>query len=1497
MNNENTQKDVKSFFKKASPDTDKEFLGQQDTGEYVDARNARPVSVDGTTGSLSKIKGEEVEYDNSNLTPNYILLGSMEVDGKKLELWASPNPSDPDSIRIDGEVMVQSDELLFDVDFPFQFDVNEGCKGGEVFLTDNKNVPIIFNVGDIIDSFNTGSDKYFDLFNRALYEINLSTPLNIPVFVGLEPVGGGAGLPVGEYSYSLRYVNDAGDRTNFSPTTPLIPVVQATGDASPQYPYTKTRGGDADITAKTSFGIKLRFRIVNLLNYDSIEVRRYEWNTGALNVAPTAVLIARIPIVDGQISVEEIVDPIDSNIEETLDDTEDTNQLMFVERAKAIRYYDKKLVLMNYSIASRTMTADFTQRLGDTVYPVIDKLGKPGYNDPYNHAYKKSYMGGEAYGFAIQGYDGVAGRGFALGIPGAESFEYPNRRDVISANTFDYSFEGAPTAANTVGNVSLVHESFDLSDAITKGDVDTFKNISSDGGKNKSSLQTDTSSDPENYGSDPNIFGKHIGPYSPYTPTGQNDSSTSGHNYRVNTWVERNGLGNADEVYNPRGFAPNYYARGMALNGLDNLPPWVKSISIARTKRADRVVAQGLGTYSLNEGDFNLIGNSALASKNRDRMWACFPDVDKGIIDPSILNDINTNPQNYKIQFVSPLGFFSELYNFEREDIAGRDRICDLMTYVRVLNDSGQINPTESGVGVSDYVAYNKYRNNNAANGGFFASGDGNKLIGIKSVNNKTEGRNSFFEIEFDQTFYNTGLTGGTGDNDFEDSGLKDFTEPMYMINIVQDGKSITDRNIDSYLDTHAYVKLESIIGEGDGSTVGPSFLLVDERWEDCCPALDALWPLSVQERFVHLQDTLGITRSWYNVTFLTPALITTITNAINTTGFYTTPGGENVYGIYRHTVSSDLREVTLVFDYPGFDVIESGDRILVKYDNRSPIRFFGGDTTTSDYSFAAIDREARGDDNPTEKNKQFILDIGFPFRSYFITPRHYVISNSNVSGTGEANIQNSNKVDNSKIFGRLAYIRQLVMNFIVDTRIATHYSHEGPGTSEKFFPATHYIMRPNKFNDSRFGNGADDVYDQNNIYGGYKDDYGDEFLLWEYGGFRFSSISNVDYSYEDELTSFSQPDVGFQEETNFCSGIIWSLSRAINQQDSPGLKTFLSLNTYAISDDQGAIKRAYDATSGKGENLYAIASNGICLLLTNKAVLSGIDASQIGLSASDQFIGEEYWLDKNIGMNDEMWRTWAEASIPITDPSTGATRRVEALFFANEDSVYRFSSNQIKDIAKPGYYSRLRTPLSLVREGYNTRVSGIYDTNHETYLLQLGWEVPVAGAPAQSLEESFVFSQQNAGFIGHYDYRFDGYLMSKNDLYGMRDGETYLLDRGYLINGSPIQFEADQAHSTAMRTFDKEFTFINVNSNDKPTRIEFFDPKFQLLCAMDPGIQGPRYLKEYDGYYQHIPRKDAIVSVGRDRIQDRLLIYKIIHNLESEFDLKDVTIDFKKIK
>lgn len=1489
MKTEHHPKDAKSNWKGANVDIDPELSGADNDGEYYDSKNGRISDSTGGKRSHVKIRGEEVEFPAQNIPGDWVCIGEKDINKNIVEIWVDRNGAEAPIIRIDGVIMGQSPDMPWLVDFPIQCDRNENCKGGEWYITDNNTTPMIFNIQDIIDSLTLDPDKYFTNFNPALYTVNLDAPLDIPVFTGLENVGGGGGLPIGSYQYSLRYVNDEGDRTNWGHQTPPIPVLQGSGTGSNQYPYTKSYGDSPDVTAPTSFGIKLKFRITNLVNYDFIEIRRVSYQAaGGLDFVPQGEVIAKLEVSPGEISVREFVDPIQSNVEDTLADGEGESELSFIEKAKAIRYHDKKIVLMNYSTASKETNLVFDEFNGKKIFPIVQKLGKAGHNDPVNHTYYKNYTGGERFSFAVNLFDALGGRGFAEDDAGIQNFQIPNRRAEADADSQLLSYFGTAEAANLQSAVTQTHEIFDLEDAVSKTDKCGFQNILDDGSKSQGKVNSLGCPDS---GHGLFVGGDEIG-YDPYRPTDQNDS-TGDHNYQVNFEAD---AGPVTRAYNPEGFAPNYYAHGVAIGGISNLPSWAKAFSVVRTAPAGRVVCQGIGSYALNQGDFNAAGNASAATKDQDKFWFFSPDIEAGIISQSVIDDISSNPQNYSVQVVSPLGFFSEVYSFEENSLlSARDRLVDMITYARVLHDEGQINPGEDpGMGVGSggnrYVAYNKYRNSHAAGGGAFVGPDGgDTLISIDSIASVTEGRGVYYELSLAGNVYNAGGSGGTGNNDFDDAGLKDFTEPMYIINIVQDGKNVIDQNIDQYYGTGHYQKVESIIGQADG-TPDQFFELVDERWEDCIPDLSSTGPRAADEVFVYLQDGAGNIEVFMDSTFLTAAQVTAILTDITTNGFYAAALGNEVVGLYTHTNAGDTA-FTVEFNVPNFYPTVD-QKILVRYDNRRPIRVFGGDSTVGEAIFSPIDREADASDNA--EDTQFVFNIGFPFRKYEINPRQYIVART----TGINKIQDINK-------GSLGYIRQLCIMFACESRVAVHYAHNG-ATSDQYFPLTHYIMRPNRFDNSSFATGViEDIASDNNMFEDYFEDYPLEYSIWKFGGLRFMQNINLDYAVRGPIEFLSKPDFGFEEENDFCTGVTWSLSRAINQQDSPGLKTFLSLNRFDLDDDDGEIKKAWDATTpGKGDNLYAICESGICLILTNKTILSSLEANDLSTLASDRFVGGQYWLDHEVGSSDEMWRGMGEGTMDIITED-GRVKQ-EALYIPNNHSVYRLMSNVVKDIAKDTYFSRLNPVLIRMRVGYLDRIAGGVNHNHNEYWLQLDPqrlpEFLVEGETERDSvdSETFVFAQDTNHWLGSFDYKFDTYLFSDNDMYGFRGLETYKLERGFEINGGPIEYSLITNYSPSPAV-EKEYIRFEVmtgkRGEQKPSRIEFLDEDRDLVCALDPGIQGPLYLKQYDGWGQQIPRKDLSVSATRDRVQARLLFCKVIHIFEEDFKVVETVLQYKPIK
>jgi hypothetical protein len=983
--------------------------------------------------------------------------------------------------------------------------------------------------------------------------------------------------------------------------------------------------------------------------------------------------------------------------------------------------------------------------------------------------------------------------------------------------------------------------------------------------------------------------------YHPYHPVNKFDGDTSGHEAVVNNKVATESiftLGQAPDddnkdshvkQYDPYGFAPCYFSMGMMIGGIDNIPVWAKSFSIVRTPSAGRVVCQGLGFYSLRPAAFDLIGNDNLAGKDLNKFWYYSPDIAQGIVSSETVNDIIQNPQNYKLQFVSPLGFFSEYYSAQRTDPFGisveeqRDKCVDMITYVRMLRDSTdnpQINPGESSMGIPggdgySYIDYEIFRNNGSVPTPFVTSPyGGNKLVDLTGVLRVSEGRGDYLQLISDETIYRNTWAGGVNDTNFGDSGAKSWTEPMYIINIVRDDAQIKDIDKQPYRATPHYQKLESIIGKSNGNA-GQVFKLVDERWDDCIPAPQSTYYGASTDRFLYVKLTDNTVQKWVNVTYYTTSQVNSLSANISVGG-----GVYNgISGMYTHTnVGNKDRFFEINFNVSG-SVPPLDSLILVRYDNTAPIRVFGGDTFLGEAIFAPLDRESSYDDSAADT--QFAFGNALPYKTFKINPRHYTIKKAG---------SNFNEIQQSDWF-TLGYIRQLCAMFTCESRAAIHlaYSNDTNDPVHQHFPQIHYIMRPNRWTTEDLG-GA-------NIFPQYANDYGgNEAGNWRYGGLRFTQLVNPDYSVQSPIAFFSKPGFGFVERTKFPNMVMWSLQRGINQQNSPGLKTFPANNSYVINDASGRIVYEFIDTTDKGENIYVICEKKTCLLITRKTILSGTDAATIGLISTDSFITDEYWLNNSVGSPDMMWRGISEAFVPITLEG-GAQIKNKALFIPNKESVYRFMDNQVVDIGRIDYHSRIYTDgISKIKDGLGTHVTSIFDNYKQQYYLFIRNDDDLNNMAI------FVFSQKNNTWIGTNGFNFDRFTTNGNKTYGHKDMMTYELNQGDVINGNPINATLTLCHAPEPM-FDKEMIRVRINSSNKPVSVEFYKAKGDIAAFLQQCSLTASQLKDYVGYEQYVPRIDVGVNPATPRFQSKLIITKIVHNLAEDFKISDFTVQYKKIK
>lgn len=1531
MRQQHHPQDIKTYEKGINSDSNKEILGASPNGEHLDALNMRSISMDGDNFAKKKIKGEEILFpliDNrcnpiGTLTfTEYECMMAQEVNGHIVEVWASSVGTEYPIIRVDGKIVAYSSRLPFDLDYPLQYDKNESCVGGEIYITDNNTPPLVFSIKDLMDNsgMNPGTactSTYFVDFNVEDYTVQVSATLYKPAFIkqvtgtsGYDVVVGTSGLCVGSYSYSYRFVDDQGEATPFSHITELIPVVRNSSPSNqPQYPHSRTFSSAPDVTSSTPYGNHIRIRYQNDSQFAFIELRRDSWYAGdPVGVAPVSEIIASIPVVDGM-EVIDVLDRAEATFEGatilTLDEQTDTGSS--VRRAKAIRYYNERLYLMNIGYDSKNIQGEigFVDSSVTGRFATIENMGKPGHKHVYNAAMHKSNMRGEKTGFGIVLFDKNNNPSYATQIPNATNFEFPNRRSIITdlTETNYTSYKGVVRAANTDGVVTKTHEVFDHYDAVEKTGQDDVRN-------NDNYLY--------NYydGIDP-LFSTT---YQALSPTSQFDTRNK-LNKAVNSRVSVNsGAGLPWNDYAPAGFGLNYYSQGFGFKGINSWPSWADGFSVVQTDPAQQVIAQGLGFYSLKPAE-GIFGPDT--QKDVDTFWAYFPDLE--LLYPDIANDIINNPSSYKLQLVSPLGYFTEVYSSRNDTLSQRRKSADMITYARILRDREDVNTLNPVIanqsGINDatfpllnyrYVAYGRYTNYTTGSSPAYPSnGSGNKQFPILEFDEVTTNstRQSYFKVRVNDSglgaIYNASGMSSTSKN-ADSAGVMEWREPMYVLNIIKN----TDINpglTTQYKYGANFIKFKSLVLESTGATT-QSAVLVSERWEDCIPQITGQTSPAYTsfKRFVYVEDANGISRRWMNVQFFSGGDLTTVLTGLAAGVPYsnaTLTNGLPIYGVYTSTETpgdSDgvCRVFTLNFNnivgYTAFSVIPAGSKVYVQYDNRIPVRVFGGDTYINESIWAPIDNNYGNNGEPSGTDggwifpdNEFKMNAPFPLKTYEYVDTYPMWENTG-AGLDIWNYNFNEQFEFCDIAGtNSSYIRQLVTVWTAETRInlsfAWNVEQPDKAVSDQYYPLINYIPRPNKWGLSDPGDRAQFESD-NHLKPEYFDDYGYEWNLWDKGGFRFTMNelqTNLDYSKDQSTNTFTTiPSVGFEEQTDFCTRIIWSLKRPMNVQNTPSIKTFPSSNYFDISDDTGEIKFGWSALSNdKGNNLYAFTDSGVCLLLVDKRIIHEINANELATVGSDVGgILNQLWLDKTIGMSDETWRSWAEYS--------------NAIFFANGISAYTFSDNQLNEIARTGFFELLNRKYNqLIGEGYDAKLSGGFNVLTKEYIMNVCTKDE---APEFS---TLIYGVQQAALQCQSSYNYDKYLYYKNNLFGMKDSGTYQLGIGNQMNGVDMECYLTGVSDKDIIA-DKEFIRIRVNSNSKPEKIYFYksfaDYKTDTFDSVVDANAVPLSIKNYFGYECYIPRS---LTAPFERNQGRVAIFKIVSTLDEEFLVTSTAVQYKALK
>ena len=1550
--------DVKTYEKGINSDTNKELLGLRN-GEHVDSLNMRSLSMDGDNSAKKKIKGEKLLYRNIDnrcigatglpLSDTYVCVMTMDVQGFIVEAWASTQPSqNPPLMRVNGKIVLMSHDFPIDVNHPLQYHKNEVAVGCEIYITNHNTPPMVFSLKDLLNKSGVAYDPeddteelicdltYFSEFNINEYTVNIQSNLTKVRFVQqdvsttLYPYNlilGALGVPVGYHSYSYRFVSEAGDRGRWSPMTELIPVLKHLGAGDQYFPNRRNYADYPNSASASGYGNHLKMRLENFNNFKAIELRRDSWFNGeGIGSPPTSAIIALIdisPYGEG-VYVLDVLDRVhNTEIEEvlTLDDTA-TETLTSIQSAKSIRYYNDKLYLMNIEYASKAVDNDieFVKEDGNC-FPTIEEIGKAGHKDPYNATYFKSNMRGDVSGFGVVLFDGDGNTSYVKKITGGENFPFPNRRDPVSIETEGTSYRGLSYGGRTNGTIGANHDVFRHHQAISKQgflkcwigrkpnvlQIENWWNDWTYRAIHPVSMFDNSSNYPDN----PN-------PYCFITTeecTLYDGNITPFHSY----------AGAHD--YAPKGFGLNYYSMGIGFSGIKNKPGWASGFSVVQTASANRVVAQGLGWYAMikvpiitnnpTHPDASLKSNGR---KHANKLWCYFPDFDDEIggINSGLLDEVLQNPEGFKIQLTAPLGFFTECYSFfrtiDRNLAAGStftvnrfSIAADLITYCRVIHDNGEINYGGcngfESAGVK-YVGYGANRSNNPP-AVFPSNSNGNHLFSMAVPPTEIvtpTGRQKYLEITLTESCYSTSQTYNKLDS--TQTEVRNFQEPMYVVNIVRANAAIIDGNTTQYNYTGHYIKFESLIGMGTDDNL--TLPLVSERWEDCVIKLPGQTPTnnyySNLERFIFIEEAnTGVKKRWLNVTYKSSTTINSILATLQSDGFYDITdwsGTYKIYGVYKDTTFNlgTHQEVRLVFNsfanYPkNFMIPQKGDKIYVHYDYRIPVRVFGGDTWINDNVWAPVDTEWTGKDypKPVDPSHRFGWNIAMPLNGYLFDKAYMILRNAKEKGGMWTGYVQQGRSFAFHTNDKPAWIRQWVAMWTAETRTNLSFFFGDPSDSSSMdssFPLRNYTPRPYEYSTDKFG--TEDVVqikDDNFLSGDYINDYGDEWKYWQYGGFRFKPQTNIDYSKKNTtLLLTTAPKIGFKEQTKYPTRVLWSETRPINAQFTPTVRSFPPANFYDLSDGTGEIKFAWDGNSGdKGNNLYAFTNKGVALLLVDKRTINEINANELATVGSDvRGVLNHLFIDRSIGMRDETWRSWAEYS--------------NGVFWHNGTACYMLANNEIINLSDNGWQEMYRLRIAPhIGAGYSTHLAGVFNNLNKEYIMNLDHKL-VRPTDRDIVPISVIYGVGQEALQCRSTYNYDKYLNIENKLYGFKDLVTFELGVGNTINGEPIESNLVGVSDKEI-FFDKEFIRIRVNSNSKPEKIVFYSSyKDYLDGNKSSSVDASSSLvaiKDYFGYECYIPRKN--VSLLRE--QGRYLIFKIISSQDEDFVISSTGVQYKTLK
>jgi len=1416
----------KLFSKGANTDIEKDFLPE---GEYVNAQNMRTSSVTGAAASLEAIGGEELLYPAIPEDVSQVCIGAAHVFGHLVTFWAprteTPNPDR--RIEIDGVTMVRSPLIPYQWDRPLQIAVVEGDKGGVLYPVDGNSEPLRWDIGAIIAANASGSTEYTTSFSSDNVSVALTVPVEWPEHVGNPIIGVGA--PVGQYLFYLRWRTPSGDVSNSGPESPLIavPKTQApiyTIGIDDLYPGGQTAGGRADATSATQYGIALRFLVDNRQGFSEVEVccRKFNLGLGVTDPGEDAV-VARLGIIPGEFQYRDFVYPRDNNFYEVIPVDQRQVQQVAVDRPKTVEHVDNRVIYANFFKKNRVADLVFRAVAGARMFPFTKRLFtwygggteqyNDGYSDPVNNTYGKSAMHNERYKPGLMFWDGNSAKSPVVEIG---EITMPGRATRKAGDPLTYSDASIIRANDECQDLSASGIPFDpvspSFDVIVQGTMHKEPNV---GGPDFVNVA---------------IAG---GTYNPWSPTDPIDPDFVRYRVPPNTqWRinETDYLAETGHIFNPQ-----IHALGIGIYGPSNLPEaasWAKVMTVMYPPPAGRVLLEGVGAYALTpEPAFNAIGKASNA------LWCSFPDAESGAVNESVIQDIHNNPQNYQVR-LTPYAFKSEVYSYRMVDIPTPFAFgMDMVTYVNGQLDDGigdfSINPGETPGTMgyqptlsappspTNYAGPGAYRHtpiqgvtdpNNQDYSVFLDPNNtdqGATLLGLAQFSIRQEGRGTVYDVRTLENMYTLGGRGPGGN--FTDDQTRRYHEGMYNIQIIRKDAVVQPLNVQQYRNTGTHIVVAT-----EGRTIALAqdldtydVELFHARKDDC------VGYLATDYRYCYIQEQGQPERRYLCVTnnAFVIANFAAVSADLIATGQWTTPDGTVIDGVYdyiENTSSGPHAVGYLRFgSYAGLPRPTQGARIAVKYDPQAPIRALGFDCSISHHAFAPVDRKFNGSLPPDDPSQSALLGrTSLPYRGGVKNPGYNLPRGQNGS---VYEFEPDNFPDNLSM-------RQWVVTGHVMSRTEI-FKVGNPLTTieqDRFtFPQQHYVIRSTAPSANNY------------FYSQYDQDYQNEALWFNMGGFWVFPLYNGDYQKQPIITGVGVPLNGQGEglRTDYRCAYIASLRKDPLAEDTSNHRTFLEENIFPVSEENGQINRIMALDQGGFQQLWGWSEEGLHRVPYNKNILVGADGNLLATQGIENFWPrEEIWIVRGShGMPEQSWRMSVKANAPVKSGD------IDTAFWVDRVSAYQLIGGRVVDIARNQFLEELQPYLTSTPMDYSRRYTAAYNRKNGEWIFG-------TGTNRAAVPFTYVFNGVARNWVGSFTYSFDQLLNVNTSLYGMRNGQTFELGKGYIINGETREawletfvaaYPGRQCEMIAWRTHP-----------DRPDELRIYDKQHRLMLTNNEAIQ-----------------------------------------------------------